>query len=331
MKAILIGLFEMGNLSKDQGRIVSVNKNWFKGFLFGWMMVFVGACNQGVVDIGGDSAHRILQEKQADDETFPLTVEDSLGRNVIIEESPKRIVAYDAALVEILFSIGEGNRIIGTHSFVDYPAEASEIPKVGGAFEMDIESIIELDPDLVYVFFPTFVEPLEAAGLKVLYIETLQHDFRAIATNIRLWGQIVGNPTQADIIASRFTSRIEKIRSIIKHEMDGPRVLNDLGMLWASGSNTLEQEVFDLLNVHNIASMLKGYAQISIEEIVAGDPEYIFTPGPDEFFNNEAFDDVSAVQKGNVITLDEQLLTIAGPRFVQGIENLAKLLYPDLF
>jgi iron complex transport system substrate-binding protein len=295
-------------------------------------MFFVIACSEGVVNIGGASTQQVLKrDEQPVDETFPITVEDSLGRNVTIDKSPNRIVAYDAALVEILFSIGEGNRIVGTHSFVDYPVEASEIPKVGGAFEMDIESIIELDPDLVYVFFPTFVEPLEAAGLKVLYIETLKHDFRAIAANIRLWGQIVGNPTQADIVASQFTSRIEKIRSIIQPGVDGPRVLNDLGMLWASGSDTLEQEVFDLLNVHNIASSMQGYAQISIEEIVAGDPEYIFTLGPDEFLNNEAFNAVSAVQKGNVITLDEQLLTIAGPRFAQGIETLAKLLYPDLF
>ena len=311
-----------------------MNRSWIIGFLFGSMMIVVSACSERVLDISADSTDEVLNEvgyEQFGEEGFPINVEDSLGRTVTIDESPERIVAYDAALVEILFAIGEGKRIIGTHSFVDYPAEAAEIPKVGGAFEMDIESIIELNPDLVYVFFPTFVEPLEAAGLKVLYIETLKHDFRAIATNIRLWGQIVGNPAEADIIASRFTSRIEKIRSIVKHGADGPRVLNDLGMLWASGSNTLEQEVFDLLNVYNIASNLEGYAQISIEEIIAGDPEYIFTPGPDEFLTNRAFDDVNAVQNGNVITLDGQLLTIAGPRFVQGIENLAKLIYPDLF
>ena len=89
--------------------------------------------------------------------------------------------------------------------------------------------------------------------------------------------------------------------------------------------------VFDLLKLENIAHDISGYAQMSPEAIVDRDPQIVLTPDPESFTGNEAFKDVSAVREGRVFSLPSDTLSVAGPRFVQGIEELAKLAYPELF
>ena len=95
----------------------------------------------------------------------PVTLVDGAGQEFVFTEPPERIVAYDSAVVEILFAIGEGHRIVGTHDFVEYPPEASEVARIGSAFEINVESILALEPDLVFLFSPGFVDDLQGAGL----------------------------------------------------------------------------------------------------------------------------------------------------------------------
>ena len=135
-----------------------------------------------------------------------MTVVSSDGKEVVFETPPERIVVYDGAAVEMLFAIGEGDRIVGTHSYVTYPPETAEITKVGDAFNMDIEAIVALEPDLVYVFYDRFNADLERAGLKVLYVKSLSHGFREVADQIRMWGAITGATDEAERVAGSSTT-----------------------------------------------------------------------------------------------------------------------------
>ena len=262
---------------------------------------------------------------------YPLGVRSSDGREIVFERPPERIVAFDSALVEILFAIGEGDRVIGTHDFVSYPPEAESVERVGDAFNMNVEAVVAMEPDLVYVFFDRFVEDLERAGLKVLYVETLTQDFTKVADNVRLWGQIVGNPDGAEAVARDFEARVEVIRAAMEQVEAGPRIFQDVGGFWTPGSGTLVQEVFDLLKLENIAVEIEGYAQLSPEVIVDKDPAVILSDSPESFSGDPAFENVRAVKDGAVHSLSRDALSIAGPRFVEGIEEIFRLVYPDLF
>ena len=109
-------------------------------------------------------------------EMFPLVIMDSDTSEIVFETPPERIVALDSDSVEILFAIGEGERLVATHDFVSYPPEADNIARVGTAFELNLEQIVEIEPDLVYLFYDRFRPELEALGLRVLYINTLNSD-----------------------------------------------------------------------------------------------------------------------------------------------------------
>ncbi len=263
--------------------------------------------------------------------TYPLVVTDSNGDEIVFDEAPVRIVAFDSAVVEILFAIGEGHRVIGTHDFVFYPPEAADVTRLGGAFSMDIETTVALEPDLVFIFFDTFKEDLERAGLKVFYLATLTDEFTQVADRTRLWGDIVGNPEAADAVADDFEERVDAVVSTMERFGAGPTVFQDEGDLWTPGQGTLIQQVFDLLSLENIAAEIKGYAQLSPEVIVESDPALIIASYGDNISTNPAFAGVLAVQNGAIYVPTSDALSIASPRFVKGIEDLAAWVYPGLF
>lgn len=261
---------------------------------------------------------------------FPFTVTGTNGREIVFDAPPERIVAIDAAVVEILFSIGEGQRVAATHDFVSYPPEAEDIPRIGDGFNLNTESILALDPDLVFVFSEGSVADLERIGLRVLYLKSLNDDLRQVPENIRLWGRIVGNPASADAVASDFEDRVARIEDAMAQRGDGPRVFQDVGGLWTPGPDTLIGSVFDLLKLRNIAHDISGYAQINPEVVVERRPDIILASDIDAIESNPAFADVPAVKDGRIF-VPPGLFSVPGPRYIDGVEALAKWVYPEAF
>ena len=112
---------------------------------------------------------------------------------------------------------------------------------------------------------------------------------------------------------------------------EGPSVFQDVGGLWTPGPDTLIGQVFEVLKMRNIAHDISGYAQLSPEIIVERDPDVIISSSADDMGGNPAFAGVTGVKNGRIFTPSSDALSIAGPRFVEGIEELARWVYPDLF
>ena len=265
---------------------------------------------------------------------YPLTIVGTDDQSVILEEAPVRIVAIDSATVEILFAIGEGQRIIGTHDFVSYPPEVEEIEKVGGAFSLDFEKIASLDPDLILIFFSSPVEDLKRLGAPVIFLDS-PGTLQGVAEQIRLWGEIVDAREAAETVAREFEDAIEDVTSKLEDVTQGPRFFHDEAPgLWTTGSDSLTAEMYRMLKAQNIFSDISGYAQASAEELVARDPEVIvsvYEDGPESFSSDPAFQGVPAVENEQLFAIEGSLLSVAGPRIVEGLEALARIFYPELF
>jgi iron complex transport system substrate-binding protein len=263
----------------------------------------------------------------------PVTLVDGAGQEFAFTEPPERIVAYDSAIVEILFAIGEGHRIVGTHDFVEYPAEAADVKRIGSAFEINVEAIVGLEPDLVFLFSPGFMDDLQAAGLRVLFLPSRSSGFEDTAADIRLWGRIAGNPEAAKELALDFERRLDAVKSALAGIDTGPRVFWDEGGLWTPGPESLIGEVFTLLKLQNIAHDVAGFEQLSPEVFVERDPEVIIATA---FSSIDTDDDpalagVTALRDGKVLRMEGDPLAVAGTRFIQGVEDLARQIYPELF
>ena len=262
---------------------------------------------------------------------FPLTVISRDGIEMIFHKPPDRIIAYDAAAVETIFAIGQGHRIIGTHSWVSHPVEVGNIEKVGDAFNMNIERILDLDPDLVFLFYPTFKEELEKAGLKVLLLESVDNDLMKMADTFRTWGQITGAVNEAEILAKNYESRITEIKLVLDPYHSGPSIFQDVGDLWTPGNNTLMGSVFRLLKLKNVAHDVDNYGQLSPEVIIERNPQIIISSTPDLMYQNPAFNELLPVKNKSIFKSNDDYLGISGPRFILGLEELANEFYPGLF
>ena len=277
------------------------------------------------------SSQSVSMDPTAIPATFPVTVMSADGREVVFEEPPERIVAFDSAVVEILFAIGAGERIAATHAFRIVSAGDGRHTKSRRRVQHGHRGRGRSGAGPGVRVLPTFVEDLDRAGLKVLYIPTLSQDFRKVADNVRLWGQIVGSPNEAERVARDFEDRVEAIEDVMEPFGQGLSVFQDVGGFWTPGRGTLVQEVFDLLKLENIAFDIEGYAQISPEVIVDKDPDVIIAGSVEAIKGEAALSNVRAVRNGAIYVPPTDALSIAGPRFVEGIEDLARWVYPGLF
>ena len=305
-------------------KLNTLSKKLYRGGFFGLlaMLLLVGlAC-------GEDATATPTQ-------TSPVVVIDSNGNEVTFTQPPEKIVSYDSPVVEFLFEMGEGSRIVGAHEFVNHPPESAAIPKVGNAFAINSESIVELEPDLVYTFYGSSVRDLENLRIKVLYLET-PNTLEGIAEQMRMWGKILDNEEAAELMAQEFESKVDEIVASLTSVTEGPRLFHDDTFFFTVGTGTLMGQVYTMLKADNIAFDVPDnlYGQLSPEIVVDRDPEIIITTTPErpqEILDDPALQNVTAVKEGKVYAIDGDLVNVAGPRFVEAIEEVAKLLHPDLF
>ncbi|MDP3063595.1 MAG: ABC transporter substrate-binding protein [Chloroflexota bacterium] len=260
---------------------------------------------------------------------FPLRIVDGKGKTVVIERPPQRIIAFDAAAVETIFTLSRGSRIVGTHSFVSYPPEVSNITKVGDAFNLNLEKVVALKPDLFYTFFDGPLADLEKLGVKVLYMKTPE-DLNGVYERIRMWGRITEEAELADRVVATMQLRIDALKQRLASVDKGPRIFHDVGELWTPGPNTFQGQLYAMLKAQNIASDVQGWGQLSAEAIVKRDPQVVietYPGGAQAFKGQPAFQSVAAIKEGRVYEIDADLVDLTGPRIVDGLELLESLLY----
>ena len=258
-----------------------------------------------------------------------FNIQDSNGQAVVFETHPEKMVVYDAAAVEILLAMGEENKIIGTHEFVELPENTPSIERVGDAFNVNYEKVVELDPDLFFVFYDTFTPELENLGIKVLYLNSLDSDLEDVRAHIKIWGLITGNNESADELLQTFDTKLNAVTNNISISPTRPSVYYHTFDYWTPGGDTLIGNIFELLNTDMVSKELSGYNQISLEELVAKNPEYIITDawGVDQIKSEKALQSVSAIKNNQVYVLQNGSLSIASHNIVLAIEEISSIIY----
>ena len=263
---------------------------------------------------------------------------DDLGRLVAINGTPQRIISLAPSITEILFALGLGDSVVAVTDQCDYPPEALDKEKVGGYATPDIEKIVALNPDLVLVAYGTpmdVINNMVGLGLTVFGIKTT--DLDDLLNDIRRIGEITDKEMEAQALTSEMASEITAVTDVTSELENRPRVFyiiwND--PLWSAGSGTFMHELIEKGGGVNICGNITGYPTISIEEVVARNPEVIITsswPGIYEWAMNEtALNTTDARQNGRVFACDDNLVQRPGPRLVQGLEWFAHFIHPEIF
>ena len=276
----------------------------------------------------------------------PISLTDGLERQVSLEAPAQKIVSLSPPITEMLFAVGAGEQVIGRDTFSDYPESAKALPDVGGGFgDYDLETIVSLAPDLVIagaINTPELVQSLEDVGLKVYYLANpidLDGTFAALQT----MGTLSGHAKEADALVKSLGKRVDAVKSALKDITDKPIVYYELDATdpakpYTPGPRTFYTALIEAAGGANIGAALSGeWVQIGLEAILSMDPDIILLGDamwgvtPEAVAERPGWETLTAVKEGRVLPFDDNLMVRIGPRQVDGLEALAKILHPEAF
>jgi iron complex transport system substrate-binding protein len=275
--------------------------------------------------------------------SFPITLRDDDGVMVTIKSPPRRIVTFAPSNTEIVFALGLGSRVVGVSGkFDNYPPAARSIPSVGGSgqFGVDpnVERVVALRPDLLLTISggDEWKKRLRDLGIAVFTINAT--DFADLLHDIRTVGEVTGATQVAAALTARMAAQAQSIASKASAE---PRVRCFFEAFYPPlttvGPRTF---IFDLLKRAGCDPVSVGaksdYPEWSIDQLVASPPSIYLVASesgvsPAQVEKRPGFDAIASVRDGHVFLVDSDLISRPGPRVVQGLMALARILHPALF
>ena len=277
----------------------------------------------------------------------PIALTDGLGQQITLQQPARSIISLAPSNTEILFAIGAGSQLVGRDSFSDYPPEAANVPDIGGGFTaLNTELILSKKADLVLaspLTPPEQIADLRNVGLTVFVVPNPQ-SFDELYTNLRTVATLTGHQAEAESLVDALQQRVEAVRQTVAKATEKPLVYYELDATdpnapFTSGPGTFVDLLIKQAGGTNFGGPLKGeWVQVSVEELLAKQPDMIVlgdnTYGgvtPQQVASRTGWNALTAVQQGRIYIFDDNLVSRPGPRLVDGLEAMAKLLHPDLF
>lgn len=268
-------------------------------------------------------------------ESTAVTVTDMAGREIALDAPATKVVALTASDCEILAALGAEDTLVGRGEYCDYPESVLEVPAVQSGADTNLEQIIALEPQVVIMAKMAQTEEqvaaLEEAGIRVVVSDA--QDIEGVYTAIRLIGALVGRNDEAEAMVADMQSTFADIAA--KSENTGKTVYFEVSPLqwglWTAGKGTFMDELATMCGLTNAFADVEGWAEISEEQVLERDPDYIVTismyygegPTPVEEIKSRAgWDALKAVQNDAIFNADSNEVSRPGPRLKDAAEAL---------
>ena len=262
-----------------------------------------------------------------------VSVVDDAGRRVTVQQPARRVISMAPHATELLFAAGGGARMVGAMNYSDYPEAAKKIPLVGSNSVIDMERVLALKPDLIVVWHTgntaRQIAQLESLGVPVFHSEP--RTLGQVSDNIERLGQLLGTGPAAKAAAGALRARLEGLEA--RYARRSPVTV--FYQIWDQPLYTLNdaQIASDAIRIcggRNVFGGLKVVApEVGIEAVLKADPEAIMAGKRHDPANPglklwEPYRSMTAVKRGNLLTVDGELLTRPGPRVVDGAAQLCE-------
>ncbi len=265
-------------------------------------------------------------------------VTDDLGRTVNVPEKITRAVSLAPNLTESIFAVGAGDRLVGVTTFCNYPEEAKSIAKIGDTMNPNIESIIALKPDVVFVStasqIEAFMKTLEANGIAV-YV-TNPKDLAGVLKNLYQLGDIFGTNEQAEMLIRNLELKIGELSISMGTQLTKQeRVFVQISKepLFTIGKDAFLNEIVMSAGGKSVTDDIDAtYPKLSKETALALKPDVIIlSASEDNREPNEVFKNSPAVKNGRIYEINADMVSRPGPRLVDAWEEIARDLHPQKF
>ena len=265
----------------------------------------------------------------------PLLAEPSKDRTA------ERIVAIGGSVTEIVFALGEQDRLIARDSTSTHPEEAHALPDVGYIRALSPEGVLSVDPDLLLMLEGSgpqeAVDVLRKSGVSIADVPEA-FSAAGIVAKVRAVGQALRVEDRAERLAEKLEADLASAQTDAAGKTGGIRVLFILstrgGRILASGRDTAADGILKLAGAENAVSDFPGYKQLSDEAILSAAPDVILmmdrtgnhASNADELFSHPALAQTPAGQHNRLIKMGGQYLLGFGPRTAEAIRDLAEQL-----
>jgi iron complex transport system substrate-binding protein len=270
-----------------------------------------------------------------------MSLTDDEGTAVTLPAEPQRIVTLTAAATETVFALGLGGRVVATDSASDYPAEALSPPHVGAFGAVDVEKIVGLHADLVIAGGngdtpPDGIARLRSVNVPVVVVYARTVD--AVFSDIALIGQATGHPAEGSALAASMRQDIDALGAAVA-TTQRPRVFYEIDAtkeIYGPADRSFLAEMLTLAGADPITSGSRDSFQISLERLVAADPQVIvlgdapFGTTAETVKQRPGWGGMTAVRLGDIRPVDDKLITRPGPRLAQGLRSLILAIHPDV-
>lgn len=284
-------------------------------------------------------------------EWTPVTITDTDGNQITISEQPDKIISLVPACTEIIYAVGAGDMLIGNTRYCNYPEAAKSVEKVGEFSVISTERIIALcDKNTVIFVNPNngreTIDYLKQHGCTVIFADI--RSIEGIYNAVSIIGTAVGYKENADRLNAEIKASIDEISAKAKAAAASgttPAVghVIQTDPYYISGKNTFQDELITLAGGKNAFPDVSGWWTVTLEKLLVTDPDIIITDAADDtvilssvspaeaFKTEPRLSTLSAVKNNNVYELDPDIFERGGPRVVEALEMLAKIIHPEVF
>lgn len=254
---------------------------------------------------------------------------------------PSRIVAVGGSVTEVVFALGEDDRLVARDTTSIFPQEANDLPDVGYIRRLSPEGVMSVDPDLILMLEGSgpqeAVDVLQKSGIAIADVPE-EYTAAGIVGKVRAVGDALGVPEKAEELAVRLEKDLDEAQKDAANEASNLRVLFVLstrgGRIMASGVNTAADGIINLAGGTNAISEFSGYKQLSDEAILSAAPDVVLMmdrggnhgAGADQLFAHPALAQTPAGKNRTLIKMGGQYLLGFGPRTANAIRDLASAL-----
>ncbi|TWX73414.1 cobalamin-binding protein [Colwellia sp. C1TZA3] len=257
----------------------------------------------------------------------------SVDHAAVIDAPKPRIIALSPHIVEMLFDIGAGDQIIATTDHADYPLAAEKIPRIGSSLRIQLERVIELQPDLVIAWKSgnpsDDLARIKQLGFRVVYSQP--NSFEDVAKELRWFGKLSGHSAQAERVAAKFLADLANIKKQYGHK----KPLTGFYEVWSRPLTTIAkgswpQQFLDACSISNPFVAAKAqYPQVNIEQILQKNVDVIIQPlskkqAGNDSYNWQKWPILSAIKHQQIIILDADIVHRMTTRSLRALTDLCQ-------
>lgn len=252
---------------------------------------------------------------------------DDTGTEVCLEQPANRIAALSPGATELVWAAGAGEKVVAVVSFSDYPEAATKVPSVGSHTRMDLERLMELQPDLVIGWVtgnpPEQLEAIRGLGVPVFSIEP--RTFEAVSQTIERLATLTGTEEEGFAEAERFRKGIARLESQYRNADPVPVFYQvwDEPLMTVNDEHLIGKVITLCGGVNVFGDLDRLVPRISPEAVIGANPEAILAGGMGEENRHwltrwEAFPSIDATARENLYFIPPSLVQRPTPRMLEG-------------